>query len=78
MRNIWFKTIAILKALFKPACIGFVLLWMGTHIGSCFGSFYQSPPLIQSGVFPFHFIYELDGIRYDIKDTVRYALRPQP
>jgi len=54
----------------KPVCIGFVLLLTGIQINSCFDSFYQSPPSTQSGVFPFHFVYELDGIRFDIKDAV--------
>jgi len=70
MRNAWLQTTAVIKALLKPACVGFFLLWTGINISAIFGGCYQSPPTIRAGVFPFRFVYELDGIRYDFKDAV--------
>ena len=53
-----------LKDIFIAATSWAILLLCGC------GQLNQTPPIIKQGEFPFRFIYELDGKRYDIEDTI--------
>ena len=49
---------------------GYIIVIILIIITFCSCAETQKPPKIESGEFPFHFIYELNGETHDIEDTV--------